>query len=105
MRKVPAGAFDALPPLSRDQILRQLQYVLNQGWVPGVEYARPEETAETFWHWWKLPFFLARSPEEVLEEIEACKEAHPDCVIQVVAHDPKRRAPAHHFVVYVPRRA
>lgn len=100
-----AGTFAYLPPLSREEIARQIQYILNQGWIPGIEYAREEELDADFRHWWKLPLFNASSVEEVLAELDACREAHPDSYIIVTGYNPKRQHMGIDFVAYAPQTA
>lgn len=94
--------FSYLPPMTREQIIQQIQYILNQGWLPGLEYASEIDPANSYWHWWKLPMFNAQSPEEVLAEIDACREAHPDCFIKITAYDNRRRGQMQGFVVHHP---
>ena len=94
--------FSYLPPLTREQITQEIQYILDQGWIPGVEYTPEIDPADSYWHWWKLPLFNAQTPEEVLAEIDACREAHPDCFIKVTGYDNSKRGQMQGFVVYRP---
>ncbi len=94
--------FSYLPPLSREEIRQEIQYILDQGWIPGVEYTPRIDPAESYWHWWKLPLFNARTPEEVLAEIDACHEAHPDCFIRITAYDNHQSRQMQAFVAYRP---
>lgn len=32
-----------LPPLSQDEIARQVEYIVNNGWTPCLEFANPDE--------------------------------------------------------------
>lgn len=34
--------FSYLPPLSDDQIARQVDYIVNNGWTPCLEFSEPE---------------------------------------------------------------
>ncbi len=51
---------------------------------------------------WKLPLFEARTGQEVLAEIEACLQAHPDSFVKLNGYDPKRQGQAASFVVHRP---
>ena len=97
-----AGTFAYLPPLTREEIARQIEYILRQGWIPGVEYAREEEVDDDFRRWWKLPLFNARSVDEVMAEVEACRQAHPDCYIFVTGYNPQQQHLKLDFVAYYP---
>lgn len=35
--------FSYLPPLSDDQIARQVDYIVNNGWTPCLEFSEPEK--------------------------------------------------------------
>ncbi len=97
-----AGTFAYLPPLTREEIARQVAYILAQGWVPGIEYAREDELDTNYRHWWKLPLFNARTVDAVMRELDACREAHPDCYIFVTGYNPKRQLVGLDFVAYYP---
>nr|ASQ39894.1 ribulose-1,5-bisphosphate carboxylase/oxygenase small subunit [Glaucocystis sp. BBH] len=94
--------FSYLPPLSQQQIARQLQYALSNGFVPCIEFSKTANPEELIWTMWKLPLFGAQSPEDILSEIIACKQAYPDYFIRVVAFDSFRQVQIMSFVVHVP---
>ncbi len=50
-----------LPPLTDQQILLQVQNVLDQGMIPGVEFEEDPQPQDHFWTLWKLPLFNAGS--------------------------------------------
>ncbi|MBI5053296.1 MAG: ribulose bisphosphate carboxylase small subunit [Chloroflexi bacterium] len=95
--------FSYLAPLSNEQIAQQIQYFLNQGWIPGIEYTVQIDPTTAYWNWWKLPLFSAKTPSEALTEIESCKAAHPGCFIRVTAYDNNRQGQVMGFVVHRPR--
>jgi ribulose bisphosphate carboxylase small subunit len=67
--------FSFLPPLSNDEITKQVNYIVGNGWTPCLEFAEPEQAyvsshnSERFgpvssgyqdnryWTMWKLPMF------------------------------------------------
>merc|ERR1719456_685959 len=72
-----------LPPLSDEDIAKQVVYLVNQGWSPMVEFSSQElaDTTQLFfagpalyegryWTMWKLPLFGCSDPQEVITEIE-----------------------------------
>ncbi len=53
-----------LPPLSDAQIAKQIQYILNQGYIPAIEFNEISEPTEFYWTLWKLPLFGAKSTQK-----------------------------------------
>ena len=94
--------FSYLPPLSTQQVVRQLHYVLQQGLVPAIEYVEKPTVRDHYWTMWKLPLFEARAAEDVLAEIEACKVANPRSYIKLIGYDRRRQTQAVSFVVQRP---
>jgi len=95
--------FSFLPPLSQDEIYAQIVYIINQGWTPALEHESAEAATSHYWGMWKLPFFGMRNPDEVIQEIEACRRAYPDHLIRLVGYDNYTQCQGHNFVVYRPR--
>lgn len=91
--------FSYLPPLSTQQVVRQLHHLLQQGLVPAIEYVEKPAPRDHYWTMWKLPLFEARAAEDVLAEIEACKAANPGCYIKLIGYDRRRQTQAVSFVV------
>ncbi len=85
------GTFSYLPPLTRDQVERQIDYMLAQGWVCSIEYVEPARAITTYWYMWRLPLFGANSSAAVMAELDECREAHPRDHVRLVAHDPRRQ--------------
>lgn len=94
--------FSYLPQMNEEQITTQIRYILQNGWYPGVEYTDDPGPGNSYWHFWKLPFFNAKQPEEVLAEINACKEANPNSYIKVTGYDNRRQGQVLSFVVFRP---
>jgi ribulose-bisphosphate carboxylase small chain len=94
--------FSYLPPLSTQQVVRQLHYLLQEGLVPAIEYVEKPTARDHYWTMWKLPLFEARAAEDVLAEIEACRAANPRSYIKLVGYDRRRQTQSVSFVVYQP---
>ncbi|HTY73801.1 MAG TPA: ribulose bisphosphate carboxylase small subunit [Actinomycetes bacterium] len=94
------GTFSYLPPLSSEEIARQVAYALSRGWTCAVEHVEPARAGKTFWYLWKLPMFDALDAADVLAEADACSAAHPGDLVRVVAHDRRRQTQALAFVVH-----
>ena len=94
--------FSYLPILTREQIEKQIQYFLNNGWIIGIEYSSHPGPALAFWDWWKLPLFNMRSANEIMIEIESCKANHSKSFIRITSYDNARQSQAMSFVVHRP---
>lgn len=88
--RLTQGTFSFLPDLTDDQITAQLSYALSRGWALSVEHARAPHPRDTYWEMWGLPLFDLRDPAAALDEIHACRAAHPDAYVKVNAFDSTR---------------
>jgi ribulose-bisphosphate carboxylase small chain len=91
-----------LPPLNDQQIARQIQYILDQGYIPAVEFNETSEPTEYFWTMWKLPLFNAGGVQEVLSEVNECRNTFRDCYIRVVGFDNIKQCQVLSFIVHKP---
>lgn len=91
-----------LPPLSDHQINQQVQYILDQGYFPAVEFDEDPQPERFYWTMWKLPLFSARSPQEVLTEVRACRSEYPNSYIRVVGFDNVKQCQVLSFIVSKP---
>jgi ribulose-bisphosphate carboxylase small chain len=94
--------FSFLPPMTEAQVAKQIQYVLENGWIPNIEYTDQPGPTNTYWSFWRLPLFNARTSADVLAEIEACKAANPGCYVKINGYDNRRQGQVLSFVVYQP---
>ena len=93
-----------LPPLSDAQIAKQIQYTLDNGFFPAIEFNETAEPSDFYWTMWKLPLFSARTPQEVLNEVQACRSSYPNCFIRVVAFDNIKQCQVMSFIVHKPNK-
>lgn len=91
-----------LPPLSDDQIRRQIQYVLENGFIPAIEFNESSEPTEYYWTLWKLPLFKATSADDVLQEVRECRQANPDCFVRMVGFDNVKQCQILSFIISKP---
>jgi len=94
--------FSYLPPMTDRQIAAQAGSIVKRGLIPAIEYTPDPGPRETYWSLWRLPLFKARTPEEVLSEVEACARANPDAYVRLSGFDPKRGGQVASFVVRRP---
>merc|ERR1712003_583938 len=112
--------FGFLPPLSPDEIARQVEYCISSGWTPCVEFdegdralmhrdsnfvktAQPGYQDGRYWMMWKLPMYGCNNPGQVLEEINACKQSYPNAYIRLIGFDSVRQVQCMGIVVSKPR--
>jgi ribulose-bisphosphate carboxylase small chain len=94
--------FSYLPPLSDAQISKQLQYMLDQGYIPGVEFSQESEPTQHYWTLWKLPLFNATTTNEILAEVRACRSEYGHCFVRVVGFDNIKQCQVLSFIVHKP---
>ena len=85
------GTFSYLPPMTAQQVRRQVEYVLARGWNPAIEHAEPGRAAGPYWSMWQLPMFGEQSADRVLAEAEACRRANPGHVVRLIGYDNQRQ--------------
>ncbi|MDC0832644.1 ribulose bisphosphate carboxylase small subunit [Geitlerinema sp. CS-897] len=91
-----------LPPLTDQQIASQIQYMLDQGFIPAVEFEADPLPGDHHWTLWKLPLFDARTPQDVLNEVRECRSEYSNCYIRVVGFDNIKQCQTVSFIVYKP---
>ncbi|KAI8474147.1 MAG: chloroplast ribulose-1,5-bisphosphate carboxylase/oxygenase small subunit [Monoraphidium minutum] len=113
--------FSYLPPLTNDQIARQVDYIVNNGWTPCLEFAGAQEAYVSnasmsriqngagcnyvdnrYWTLWKLPMFGCTDPSQVLKEISACVKACPDAYVRMAAFDASKQVQVASMLVHRP---
>ncbi|MFZ1992508.1 MAG: ribulose bisphosphate carboxylase small subunit [Solirubrobacteraceae bacterium] len=90
--RVTQGAFSFLPDFTDDQIASQIRYALDKGWSMSVEYTDDAHPRNSYWEMWGQPYFDLE-PEDyevVLREVRACREAHADHYVKLIAYDARR---------------
>jgi len=102
--RITQGTFSYLSDLTDDEILAQITYALQNDWPLSVEYTDDPHPRNTFWEMWGLPMFDLRDPAGVLLEVKACRKAHPNTYIKLIAYDARlgRQTTALSFIVQRP---
>jgi ribulose-bisphosphate carboxylase small chain len=88
--KITQGTFSFLPDLTDEQIAKQVDYALAQGWAVSVEYTDDPHPRNIYWEMWGMPMFDLADAAGVLQEVRACRAAQPDCYVKVNAFDSTR---------------
>lgn len=93
-----------LPPLTDQQIARQVEYMVGEGYIPAVEFDEGTDNSKFYWTMWKLPLFHSSSVQEVLNEVRECRTEYPNCYVRVVGFDNIKQCQTVSFIVHKPTR-
>ena len=85
--RITQGTFSFLPDLTDEQIAKQVDYALAQGWAVSIEYSDDPHPRNTYWEMWGMPMFDLKDAAGVLVELRECRKAHPDDYIKLNAFD------------------
>jgi ribulose-bisphosphate carboxylase small chain len=98
------GTFSFLPPLTDEEISKQVQYCIDNSWPLNVEFTDDPHPRNTYWEMWGLPMFDETDASAILYEINACRKAYPNHYIKVSAYDRRkgRQTTAISFIVNRP---
>ena len=92
--------FSFLPPFTQQEIYDQISFMLSQGLTPSIEHEAPGAAMSPYWPMWKLPFFGEKTLENVVTELDACRNAYPDHHIRLTGYDNYTQSQGVCFVVY-----
>ncbi len=85
--KITQGQFSFLPDLTDEEIKKQIEYGLDQGWSIAVEHTDDPHPRNTYWSMLSTPMFDLRDPAGVMLELNACRKEFPDDYVKVLAFD------------------
>jgi ribulose-bisphosphate carboxylase small chain len=85
--RLTQGTFSFLPDLTDEQIKKQVDYCLKQGWAVNVEYTDDPHPRNTYWEMWGNPMFDLKDPAGVLYELGECRKVFGNCYIRISAFD------------------
>jgi ribulose-bisphosphate carboxylase small chain len=90
--RITQGTFSFLPDFTDAEITSQIRYALEHGWAMSVEFTDDPHPRNSYWEMWGLPLFDLEldDAEVVLREVRACREAHPDHYVKLIAYDASR---------------
>jgi ribulose-bisphosphate carboxylase small chain len=92
--------FSYLPPLTAEELRRQLEYIVAQGWNPAIEHTEPQNASGNYWYMWKLPLFGQRKIDAIMSELNACRNAYPGHHIKLIGYDHRRQTQGMAMVVH-----
>ena len=85
--KVTQGQFSFLPDLTDEEISKQIEYALDNGWSLAVEHTDDPHPRNYYWSMWGTPMFDLKDPAGVMLEVNACRKEHPNHYVKVMAFD------------------
>lgn len=102
--RITQGTFSYLPDLTDEEIGKQVQYALDQGWPLSVEFTDDPHPRNTYWEMFGLPMFDQQDAAAIMMEINACRTAYPRHYVKVNAYDARlgRQTTALSFIVQRP---
>ena len=84
---ITQGTFSYLPALTDDEIRKQIQYALDNGWPCSVEFTDDPHPRNVYWEMWGLPMFDLPDAAGVLAEVNECRKAKPEHYIRLNAYN------------------
>lgn len=85
--RMTQGTFSFLPDLTDEQITKQIQYCLDNGWAVNLEYTDDPHPRNTYWDMWGHPMFDIADAAGVMMELQSCRKAFGDRYIRLSAFD------------------
>jgi ribulose-bisphosphate carboxylase small chain len=88
--RITQGTFSFLPDLSDEQIKRQVEYCLGQGWAVSIEHTDDPHPRNTYWEMYGQPMFDVHDARQIMNELKDCRLACPNEYIKLNAFDATR---------------
>jgi ribulose-bisphosphate carboxylase small chain len=85
--RLTQGCFSFLADLTDDQIYRQVQYCLSNGWAVNIEFTDDPHPRNTYWEMWGLPMFDLADAAGVMMELAECRKVYGDRYIRLSGFD------------------
>jgi len=87
--RITQGTFSYLPDLTDEEITAQIQYGIDNGWAPSVEFTDDPHPRNVYWEMWGMPMFDLEDAAGALYEVNRCREAFPNAYIRVTLYNPR----------------
>jgi ribulose-bisphosphate carboxylase small chain len=101
---ITQGTFSYLPPLTDEQIIKQIQYALDNGWAISIEYTDDPHPRNSYWEMYGLPMFDIKDARAIIDNVNKARAEFPTYYIKVSAYDARlgRQTTALSFIVNRP---
>jgi ribulose-bisphosphate carboxylase small chain len=102
--KITQGQFSYLPPLSDDQIAKQVQYALDHDWPIAIEFTDDPHPRNAYWEMYGQPMFDRKDAAGIMADIRSAIAEHSNEYVKVNAYDARlgRQTTAMSFIVNRP---
>jgi len=74
--RITQGCFSFLPDLTDEQIARQAQYCIDNGWAVNIEFTDDPHPRNTYWEMWGHPMFDIKDAAAVMFELNECRKVY-----------------------------
>lgn len=103
--RLTQGTFSFLPDLTDEQIKKQVDYCIEQGWAINIEWTEDPHPRNTYWELWGLPLFDVKDPAAVMFELAECRKSNTTGYIKMNAFDASigTESCVHSFLVQRPK--
>lgn len=85
--RLTQGTYSFLPDLSDDQIRRQVEHCLANGWAMSIEHTDDPHPRNTYWEMYGLPMFDLHDAAGVMLELAEARATLPNRYIKLNAFD------------------
>lgn len=85
---ITQGTFSYLPPLTDEEIHKQIQYGIDNGWAVAIEFTDDPHPRNVYWHMWGMPMFDIKDASAGAYEVNRCREAYSNQYIRVSLYNP-----------------
>ncbi len=76
--RITQGAFSFLPDLTDEQIAKQVQYCIDNGWAVSLEFTDDPHPRNTYWDMWGHPMFDNPDAAALMMELKECRKVYGD---------------------------
>ncbi|CDP20139.1 unnamed protein product [Coffea canephora] len=113
--KLKNETFSYLPDLTDEQLLKEIDYLIRNGWIPCLEFElekghvyreyhrSPGYYDGRYWTMWKLPMFGCTDATQVLKEVRECLKEYPNCWVRIIGFDNVRQVQCISFIAAKPK--
>jgi len=94
------GTFSYLPDMTTDQIRKQVEWIVKNGWNPAIEHTEPKYAMSNYWYMWKLPMFGETDVDAIVAELALCHAANPGNHVRLLGYNNFTQSQGANMVVY-----
>jgi len=88
--RITQGAFSFLPDLTDEQIQKQVEFAISNGWAISIEWTDDPHPRNAYWDMWGLPLFDCKDAGAVMYELNECRKLNPEGYIKLQCFDARK---------------